>query len=106
VIGAAILLFAGLFQFSSLKYRCLEGCRSPLGFVLSRWDERSPRLDSFRIRLSHGAYCVGCCWLLMPLMFLVGGGSIGPWGKRLAAPLGIALIIAAGGVAAHRLGGW
>ena len=46
VIGAAILLLAGLFQFSSLKYRCLEGCRSPLGFVLSRWAESRPRLDS------------------------------------------------------------
>jgi predicted metal-binding membrane protein len=122
LIGALILLLAGLFQFSSLKYRCLDACRSPLAFISTRWSGRRPFSDSLRLGLAHGVYCVGCCWLLMLLMFAVGTGSIGwmlalgavmaleknsPWGRRLAAPLGLALIAAAVGVAAaHGLGSW
>jgi predicted metal-binding membrane protein len=120
-IGVPVLLLAGLFQFSSLKYRCLDGCRSPLAFIATWWRGRSPRLESVRLGLAHGAYCVGCCWPLMLLMFVVGTGSVAwmlalgalmaleknsPWGRHLAAPLGLALIAAAAGVAAHGLGGW
>lgn len=114
VIGFAILAAAGLFQFSPLKYRCLDGCRSPLAFVLARWTGRRPARESLRIGFVHGAYCVGCCWLLMMLMFVVGTGSLGwmlalgavmaleknsRWGRRLAAPVGILLLLAAAGVA-------
>jgi predicted metal-binding membrane protein len=119
-IGALILLLAGVFQFSSLKYRCLDLCRSPLAFISTRWSGRRPFLESIRLGLAHGAYCIGCCWLLMLLMFAVGAGSVGwmlllgglmaleknsPWGRHLAAPLGIVLIATAAGVAAHGLGG-
>ena len=114
LIGAAILLLAGLFQFSSLKHRCLDECRSPLPFVLSRWHGLRPHLDSARLGFAHGVFCVGCCWLLMLLMFVVGTGSVGwmlglgalmaleknsPWGRRLAAPVGVLLVVIAIGVA-------
>jgi predicted metal-binding membrane protein len=105
--GPLLLLLAGAFQFSSLKYRCLEKCRSPLSFVLEHWRAAHPRWESFRLGLDHGVYCVGCCWALMLLMFVVGVASFGgmlalalvmaveknmPWGKRLSAPLGAGLL--------------
>ena len=119
VIGAGILLAAGLFQFSSLKYRCLDGCRSPLAFVLGRWSGTRPAWESLGLGIAHGAYCVGCCWLLMLIMFVVGTGSLGwmlalgaimaleknsRWGRRLAAPVGVALLLAAAGVAVTAAG--
>ena len=112
VIGAAALIGAGLFQFSALKYRCLEKCRTPLGFVIEHWRGRFPRRDALTLGVTHGLFCVGCCWALMLLMFVVGGGSMGwmlalsaimaveknlPGGNRISAPLGIALT--AGGCA-------
>lgn len=119
VIGVVILAAAGLFQFSPLKYRCLEGCRSPFSFVMARWKGRRPVRESLRIGFAHGVFCVGCCWLLMLLMFVVGTGSLGwmlalgavmaleknsRWGRRLAAPLGVALLLAAAGVAVTATG--
>ena len=98
---------AGAFQFSALKYRCLERCRTPFGFVNSYWRGQRPRADSFRIGLWHGVFCVGCCWALMLVTFVVGMGSIGwmlllaagmsaeknlRWGARLRTPLGLALL--------------
>jgi predicted metal-binding membrane protein len=119
LIAAVVLLLAGLFQFSALKYRCLDACRSPLGFITARWHGARPRRESLCLGLAHGIYCVGCCWLLMLLMFAVGAGSIGwmlalgavmaleknsPWGRRLATPLGLALLALAVGVAARHVG--
>jgi len=106
-IGAAVLAGAGLFQFSALKYRCLEQCHTPFGFVVSRWHGRSASREAFRLGLDHGLFCVGCCWALMLVMFVVGMGSLGwmlvlaavmaaeknlSWGRRLRAPLGFGLI--------------
>jgi predicted metal-binding membrane protein len=71
-IGAAVLAGAGLFQFSALKYRCLEQCQAPFGFVASRWHGRRPGGEALRIGIDHGVFCVGCCWALMLLLF-VGG---------------------------------
>ena len=76
-LGALVLTVAGLFQFSQLKYRCLDKCRMPLGFVTHHWGGRTPLRDAFWLGLHHGAYCVGCCWALMLLMFVVGTGSVG-----------------------------
>ena len=103
-----LLLLAGAFQFSSLKYRCLDKCRSPLSFVLSHWQGRRQRWQAFRLGVEHGLFCVGCCWALMLLMFVVGVGSslawmfvlaviMGveknvSWGRRMSAPLGVILI--------------
>jgi predicted metal-binding membrane protein len=104
----ALLLLAGAFQFSSLKYRCLDKCRSPLSFVLGHWQGRQQRWQAFRLGVDHGLFCVGCCWALMLLMFVVGVGSslawmfvlavvMGveknvSWGRRMSAPVGIVLI--------------
>ena len=108
--GVMVLLLAGGFQFSRLKYHCLDKCRTPLGFVMSHWHGPRPQREAFLLGLTHGAYCVGCCWALMLVMFVVGTGNLGwmmvlglvmaveknhPWGRRLAAPLGAALLIMA-----------
>jgi len=113
MIGGAVLLVAGLYQFTPLKYRCLDKCRSPLSFVIEHWRGRDERRQALRLGIHHGLFCVGCCWALMLLMFVSGtantarmlmlGGVMAveknvPWGRRLAAPLG-ALLIAWGLVA-------
>jgi predicted metal-binding membrane protein len=68
--GAMLLLIAGVYQLTPLKHACLRTCQSPLGFLMSRW--RTGLSGAFRMGLEHGAYCVGCCWALMLLLF-VGG---------------------------------
>jgi predicted metal-binding membrane protein len=110
VIGAAVLATAGLYQFSALKYRCLDKCRTPLGFVIEHWRGAGERRQAFLLGSRHGAFCVGCCWALMLIMFVVGSANIGwmlalgavmaaeknhPSGRRLAAPVGAALLLAA-----------
>jgi predicted metal-binding membrane protein len=107
---AATLLVAGLWQFSPLRDRCLDACRSPLGFVLNRWRGTSERREALAMGISHGAFCVGCCWSLMLVMFGVGLGSLSamlvlggltaieknlPSGRRLTRPLGVMLVLAA-----------
>jgi len=109
--GAIVLFIAGAFQFSRFKYTCLDKCRSPFMFVMQHWRGRDERRHSFLLGMHHGAYCVGCCWALMLLMFAVGTGSVGwmlllgavmaveknvSWGRRLSAPLGIALLACSG----------
>lgn len=100
---------AGGFQFSRLKYRCLDICRSPFAFLNSYWRGPHPHREAFQLGLTHGVYCVGCCRALMLLMFLVGTGSVGwmllglvmaieqnhPWGRHLAKPLGATLLAGA-----------
>jgi predicted metal-binding membrane protein len=108
-VMATTFVVAGVYQFTPLKYRCLDECRSPLGFVMNRWQGRSERLEAFRMGVAHGLFCVGCCWSLMLVMFSVGLGSmlwmlmIGAitaveknvsWGRRLARPLGVVLLLA------------
>lgn len=70
IFGGALLLIAGLFQWSPLKNVCLTHCRSPLTFLLAGWRE-GPN-GALRMGLQHGAYCVGCCWFLMSLLFVAG----------------------------------
>jgi predicted metal-binding membrane protein len=69
-LGGAILLAAGLWQLTPLKGVCLRHCRSPLSFLAQRW--RPGRLGAFRMGIEHGAYCLGCCWFLMGLLFFGG----------------------------------
>ena len=83
-LPGALLLGAGLFQFSPLKYSCLRQCRSPIGFVVQHWRGASRAFRALRVGALHGVYCVGCCWALMVLMFAVGGAHLG-WMLALAA---------------------
>jgi len=115
--SAAAFMVAGVYQFTPLKYRCLDKCRSPLSFVLSYWQGEHDRRNAFRLGAHHGLFCVGCCWALMLLMFAVGVGSVGwmlalgavmaieknvRWGRAFSAPLGVTLV--AGGLALFVLG--
>lgn len=68
--SAAVLMFAGLYQLSALKRRCLQHCRSPADFIARHW--KPGVAGALRMGLEHGAFCVGCCWVLMTLLF-VGG---------------------------------
>ena len=69
-LGGAILIAAGAWQLTPIKNICLRHCRSPLSFLANSW--RPGHLGAFRMGLAHGAYCLGCCWFLMGLLF-VGG---------------------------------
>jgi len=66
-LTGVILLAAGIYQFTPLKQACLRGCRSPLEFLAEHW-----RRGPFGLGLWHGLYCIGCCWILMLLLFVVG----------------------------------
>jgi predicted metal-binding membrane protein len=70
IAGATLLLIAGVYQLTPMKYACLQTCHSPLGFLMSRW--RNGLHGAFVMGLEHGAYCVGCCWALMLLLFAGG----------------------------------
>jgi predicted metal-binding membrane protein len=69
-LGGAILIAAGLYQLTPLKQACLSHCRGPILFLTSHW--RPGPAGAWRMGLAHGAYCLGCCWFLMALLF-VGG---------------------------------
>jgi predicted metal-binding membrane protein len=101
--GAAVFIAAGLWQLTPLKSVCLRHCRSPLAFVLQHW--REGPAGSLRMGFAHGLYCLGCCWLLMALLFAAGVMSLlwmaaiagfvlaekllpaGPWIARIAGVL-------------------
>jgi predicted metal-binding membrane protein len=70
VAAGLILIFAGLYQLSPLKQVCLRHCRSPLSIILHGWHDGN--LGAFRIGFEHGAFCLGCCWGLMLVLFVVG----------------------------------
>ncbi len=69
-LGGALLVVAGAFQWSRLKYVCLTQCRSPFSFLMNSWREGGR--GALLMGLHHGAYCVGCCWVLMGLLFVLG----------------------------------
>lgn len=68
--SALLLLIAGIYQMTPLKRACLQACRSPLSFLMGRW--RSGWTGAYRMGIEHGAYCLGCCWALMLLLFAGG----------------------------------
>ena len=104
-IGAAVLALAGVYQLTPLKNACLVRCQSPLGFLLSHW--RDGAQGALTMGLRHGMDCLGCCWALMALLFVVGVMNVawvaalavfvlgekavarGPWLSRLS---GVALL--------------
>ena len=69
-LSGAILIAAGAYQLTPWKSRCLTHCRSPLGFLMTNWYDGIP--GAFRMGFRHGAYCLGCCWALMSILFAVG----------------------------------
>jgi len=81
-LGGTILIAAGLWQLTPMKTVCLRHCRTPLSFLSGHW--KPGHLGAFRMGLEHGAYCVGCCWFLMGLLF-VGGIMNLYWIAGLAA---------------------
>jgi predicted metal-binding membrane protein len=104
VLGAT-LVAAGLYQFTPLKRVCLNHCRSPLAFVALHW--RDGPGGAVRMGISHGAYCLGCCWALFAILVVAGIMSLAwmllltlvvfaekvvPHGPRVSAGIGFALI--------------
>jgi predicted metal-binding membrane protein len=109
VVGGGLLIAAGLYQWTPLKDACLGLCRSPVAFVMGHW--RPGAGGAFRMGLEHGAFCVGCCWALMGLLFVGGvmnllwvaaitlavlAEKVAPRGGWIARATGIALVL--GGV--------
>ncbi len=70
LVAGALLVAAGVYQLTPLKEACLAHCRSPLGFFLTEW--RDGAAGAFGMGLRHGTYCLGCCWILMGLLFVTG----------------------------------
>jgi predicted metal-binding membrane protein len=106
-VAGALLIAAGLYQLTPLKESCLAHCRSPAEFLAAHW--RGGVAGAWRMGLSHGAYCVGCCFALMLLLF-VGGvmnliwiaglsvlvllEKLMPQGEHLRVPLGVLMMVA------------
>ena len=102
-VGGSLLVLAGVYQFTNLKDVCLRHCRSPLAFVMSHW--REGRAGAVGMGLTHGVYCMGCCWLLFLILIPLGVMNVAamatvavlvfiekvaPWGRPaglLAAPI-------------------
>jgi predicted metal-binding membrane protein len=100
-LAGAILIAAGVYQLTPFKAACLTHCRSPLGFLMTSW--RDGWWGAVRMGARHGAYCVGCCWALMGVLFAVGVMNLA-WVGVLTAFLLIEKIGPGGGIAA-RIGG-
>ena len=105
VAAGAILVAAGIYQWTPLKQACLRHCRSPLEFLLFHW--RDGIAGAFASGVRHGAFCLGCCWMLMALLFVGGvmniawiGGiallvlieKVAPWGGWMGRATGILMI--------------
>jgi predicted metal-binding membrane protein len=75
ILGGLLLLTAGAYQLTPAKDACLRHCRSPMQFISSRW--KPGGLGAFRMGIEHGAFCLGCCWILMGLLFF--GGVMSLW---------------------------
>ena len=82
LLGGTLLLAAGVFQWTRLKYVCLTNCRSPLSFIMTGW--RDGVGGALQMGLRHGVYCLGCCWILMALLFVLGVMNL-VWIAALAA---------------------
>ncbi len=108
LVSAAILAVAGVYQLTPLKRMCLGRCQSPIGFFVTHW--RDGAAGALRMGLEHGAFCVGCCWMLMALLFVVGVMNLAwvaaitvfvllekatAWGRSIANLSGLALLAAA-----------
>ncbi len=93
LIGGVLLLAAGTFQLSPLKNVCLRHCRTPMGFITNDW--RDGQRGALLMGLHHGGYCLGCCWALMGLLFLLGVMNL-LWIAALAAFVLVEKVVPAG----------
>ena len=75
IFGGLLLLAAGSYQLTPFKGACLRHCRSPIEFLSSRW--KPGALGAFQMGIAHGSFCLGCCWVLMALLFF--GGVMNLW---------------------------
>ncbi len=98
VLGALLLIAAGVWQLTPLKSACLKHCRSPIHFLSHHW--RKGRLGAFRMGVQHGGFCLGCCWFLMALLFYGGVMNL-YWIVGLALFVLLEKVLPGG----HRLGG-
>lgn len=109
LVGAIVLIAAGIYQWLPIKNTCLVQCQSPLGFLMSYGGHGRNAVGSLRRGLRHGIYCVGCCWVLMGLLFVVGVMNVlwiallallvlleklTPWGRWVARIAGVVCIAA------------
>lgn len=101
IIGGPILIAAGIYQWTPLKHACVRHCRSPIDFVARHW--RPGALGAFRMGAIHGVYCLGCCWLVMALLF-AGGVMNLLWVAAIALFVLIEKVATAG-VLVGRIGG-
>lgn len=74
LVPGVVLAAAGVYQFTGWKRACLSNCRTPFTFLVTNW--RPGRWGALRLGLDHSAYCIGCCWLLMAVVFVTGGMSL------------------------------
>lgn len=102
IIGA-VLIAAGFYQLTPLKNVCLTHCRSPLHFIIHRW--REGHLGSLIMGIDHGAYCLGCCWGLMVVLFVLGVMNLS-WMGILAAVIFIEKISKHGVIISKFVGGF
>lgn len=101
--GGVVLILAGLYQWAPLKDACLLNCQSPFTFILSRGGFRGDAAGSLRLGWRHGLYCVGCCWALMALPFVLGLMNIF-WIAALAILVLLEKVIPAGRIVARIAG--
>lgn len=80
-LAVGILAAAGIYQLTPLKSACLKKCQSPLGFLVSHW--KNERSGALKMGIEHGMFCLGCCWVLMALLF-VGGVMNLTWVAAIA----------------------
>jgi predicted metal-binding membrane protein len=106
LVAGIVLVGAGIYQWTPLKEACLRHCRSPLDFLLFHWREGG--IGALVSGIDHGAYCLGCCWMLMALLFVGGIMNLAwiaaiallvliektlPWGGWMGRVTGAALVI-------------
>lgn len=109
LLGAVVLIAAGIYQWTPIKNACLAQCQTPFRFLMSHGGFRSDVVGCLRLGLLHGTYCVGCCWVLMALLFVVGVMNVlwiaflallvlleklTPWGRWVARIAGAACLVA------------
>jgi predicted metal-binding membrane protein len=115
LLGGIVLIATGIYQLTPLKDACLAKCRSPISFFMTCWHEGG--FGALRMGLNHGTFCVGCCWLLMALLFVAGAMNllwvaaitalvliekVAPYGRKIASASGVVMIAAGSWLAVMR----